>query len=130
MLELLEDELISAMGLIGVTSIGEVTPQYVCKAEAVTPPHEMLAWVSMPVGSILYAAYSGGMAASMRPLTDGSRGEFSTQDAARLPVCGATDGVRLGHLPEDRISRWPLRARPNLAKGRLLLGQRTGLIQP
>jgi glycolate oxidase len=46
MLEILEDELICAMGLIGVTSISQVTPQYVCKAEPVTPPHEMSAWVN------------------------------------------------------------------------------------
>ena len=46
MLEILEDELICAMGLIGVTSISQVTPQYVCKAEAVTPPHEMSSWVN------------------------------------------------------------------------------------
>lgn len=46
MLEILEDELICAMGLIGVTSISQMTPQYVCKAEAVTPPHEMSAWVN------------------------------------------------------------------------------------
>lgn len=53
MLEILEDELISAMGLIGVTSISQVTPQYVCKAEPVTLPHEMSAWVNMSVGRIL-----------------------------------------------------------------------------
>ncbi|MBI3329378.1 MAG: alpha-hydroxy-acid oxidizing protein [Nitrospinae bacterium] len=53
MLEILEDELISAMGLMGVTSIGQVTPKYVCKAEPVTPPHEMSAWVNMLVGRIL-----------------------------------------------------------------------------
>ena len=53
MLEILEDELISAMGLIGVTSIGQVTSKYVCKAESVTPPHEMSAWVNMRVGRIL-----------------------------------------------------------------------------
>jgi glycolate oxidase len=52
MLEILEDELISAMGLTGLTSISQVTPTYVCKAEAVTPPHEMSAWVNMPVGRI------------------------------------------------------------------------------
>jgi isopentenyl diphosphate isomerase/L-lactate dehydrogenase-like FMN-dependent dehydrogenase len=46
MLEILEDELICAMGLIGVTSISQVTPQYVCKAEPVTPPHEMSSWVN------------------------------------------------------------------------------------
>jgi glycolate oxidase len=53
MLEILEDELVCAMGLIGVTSIGQVSPKYVCKAEAVTPPHEMSGWVNMPVGRIL-----------------------------------------------------------------------------
>lgn len=53
MLEILEDELICAMGLTGLTSISQVTPQYVCKAEPVTPPHEMSSWVNMPVGRIL-----------------------------------------------------------------------------
>jgi isopentenyl diphosphate isomerase/L-lactate dehydrogenase-like FMN-dependent dehydrogenase len=53
MLEILEDELISAMGLAGLTSIAQVSPAYVCKAEAVTPPHEMSGWVNMPVGRIL-----------------------------------------------------------------------------
>jgi isopentenyl diphosphate isomerase/L-lactate dehydrogenase-like FMN-dependent dehydrogenase len=53
MLEILEDELISAMGLTGIPSIRQVTPKHVCKAEAVTPPHEMSGWVNMPVGRIL-----------------------------------------------------------------------------
>ena len=53
MLEILEDELISAMGLTGVTSISQVTPKHVCKAEAVTTPHEMSGWVNMSVERIL-----------------------------------------------------------------------------
>jgi glycolate oxidase len=53
MLEILEDELVCAMGLVGLTSLSQVTPKYVCKAEAVTPPHEMSGWVNMPVGRIL-----------------------------------------------------------------------------
>ena len=53
MLEILEDELICEMGLTGVTSIDQVNSKYVCKAEAVTPPHEMSGWVNMPVGRIL-----------------------------------------------------------------------------
>jgi isopentenyl diphosphate isomerase/L-lactate dehydrogenase-like FMN-dependent dehydrogenase len=53
MLEILEDELICAMGLTGVTSISQLSPKYVCKAEPVTPPHEMSGWVNMPVGRIL-----------------------------------------------------------------------------
>lgn len=52
MLEILEDELISAMGLAGLTSIDRVTPKYVCKTEAVTPPHEMSGWVNMAVERI------------------------------------------------------------------------------
>jgi glycolate oxidase len=52
MLEILEDELICAMGLVGITSIDQMTPQYVCKAESVTPPHEMSGWVNMPIGRI------------------------------------------------------------------------------
>lgn len=54
MLEILEDELVSAMGLSGLTSISQVTPKYVCKADLVTPPHEMSAWVNMPVGRIIH----------------------------------------------------------------------------
>lgn len=52
MLEILEDELICNMGLTGLTSISQATPQYVCKAEPVTTPHEMSGWVNMPVGRI------------------------------------------------------------------------------
>lgn len=52
MLEILEDELLSAMGLTGLTSIDQVTPKYVCKADAVTLPHEMSGWVNMPVERI------------------------------------------------------------------------------
>ena len=52
MLEILEDEMISAMALAGLTSLSQLTPKYVCKAEPVTTPHEMSAWVNMPVGRI------------------------------------------------------------------------------
>ncbi|MBM3222245.1 MAG: alpha-hydroxy-acid oxidizing protein [Candidatus Tectomicrobia bacterium] len=52
MLEILEDELISAMGLTGLTSISKVTPKYVCKATPVTPAHEMSAWVNMAIDRI------------------------------------------------------------------------------
>lgn len=47
LLEILEDEMISSMGLLGVTSIDQLTPAHVCKAEAVTPPNEMSSWVNM-----------------------------------------------------------------------------------
>jgi glycolate oxidase len=53
MLEILEDELTSTMGLAGLTSIGQVTPKYVCPADPVTPAHEMSSWVNMPVSRII-----------------------------------------------------------------------------
>ena len=53
MLEILEDELMSAMGLTGLTSIDKVTPKYICPAEPVTEAHEMSSWVNMPVARIL-----------------------------------------------------------------------------
>jgi isopentenyl diphosphate isomerase/L-lactate dehydrogenase-like FMN-dependent dehydrogenase len=50
MLEILEDELICEMGLLGVTSMRQLNEKYICPAESVTPPHEMSSWVNMPVG--------------------------------------------------------------------------------
>jgi isopentenyl diphosphate isomerase/L-lactate dehydrogenase-like FMN-dependent dehydrogenase len=52
-LEILEDEIVSAMGLLGVTRIDQLGPRYVCRSEPVTPPHEMSAWINMPGGRIL-----------------------------------------------------------------------------
>jgi isopentenyl diphosphate isomerase/L-lactate dehydrogenase-like FMN-dependent dehydrogenase len=52
MLEILEDEMICEMGLMGVTRLDQITSNYVCKTEPVTPPHEMSSWVNMPVGRI------------------------------------------------------------------------------
>jgi glycolate oxidase len=48
MLEILENEIISAMGLLGVTSISQLNSRYVTRADAVTQPHEMSAWTNMP----------------------------------------------------------------------------------
>jgi glycolate oxidase len=53
MLEILEDELVSTMGLAGLTSIDQVTPKYVCPADPVTDAHEMSSWVNMPVPRII-----------------------------------------------------------------------------
>jgi isopentenyl diphosphate isomerase/L-lactate dehydrogenase-like FMN-dependent dehydrogenase len=53
MLEILEEELIIAMALTGVTSIADVTPKLVCQSDSVTPPHEMSSWVNMPISRIL-----------------------------------------------------------------------------
>ena len=48
MLEILEDEIIVAMSLLGATSIDQLGPDFVCEADAVTAPHEMSAWSNMP----------------------------------------------------------------------------------
>ena len=53
MLEILEDEIVSAMGLLGITSMDEMTRDYVCRTDAVvTDPHEMSSWVNMPESRI------------------------------------------------------------------------------
>jgi glycolate oxidase len=52
-LELLEHEITVSMGLLGVTHIDQLTRNYVCRAEPVTPPHEMSAWVNMAGGRLL-----------------------------------------------------------------------------
>ncbi|MEZ4502302.1 MAG: alpha-hydroxy acid oxidase [Dehalococcoidia bacterium] len=46
--EILESEMRSAMGLVGVTSLDELGPEYVCPAEPVTMPHEMSSWPNIP----------------------------------------------------------------------------------
>jgi glycolate oxidase len=53
MLEILEAEMISAMGLMGVTSVAQLNEKYVRRAEPVTPPHEMSAWANIPGTRIL-----------------------------------------------------------------------------
>jgi isopentenyl diphosphate isomerase/L-lactate dehydrogenase-like FMN-dependent dehydrogenase len=52
-LELLEHEMTVAMGLLGVTCIDQLSPEYIAKAEPVIPPHEMSMWVNIPGGRIL-----------------------------------------------------------------------------
>ena len=52
-LEILEDEIISAMGLLGITSLDQLTSNYVRRAEPVMLPHEMSTWTNMPTGRIL-----------------------------------------------------------------------------
>lgn len=51
-LEILEDEIISAMGLMGITSFDELSPRDLAKVAAVMPSHEMSAWTNMPGGRI------------------------------------------------------------------------------
>jgi glycolate oxidase len=52
MLEILENEMISAMGLMGVTSVDQLSTKYVARAEPVHQPHEMSMWANMPGGRI------------------------------------------------------------------------------
>lgn len=52
-LEILEEEMRVSMGLLGVTSVDQLTPARVCPAEPTTLPHEMSAWVNMPGGRIV-----------------------------------------------------------------------------
>ena len=47
-LEILEDEMTSAMGLMGITAVNQLSPNYVTRGEMVTPPHEMSGWVNIP----------------------------------------------------------------------------------
>ena len=51
-LELLEEELVIDMGLLGVTRIDQVNASYVCKAPPVSFPHEMSAFAHMPGGCL------------------------------------------------------------------------------
>jgi isopentenyl diphosphate isomerase/L-lactate dehydrogenase-like FMN-dependent dehydrogenase len=51
-LELLEEEIIIDMALLGVTRVDKITPNYVCKAPAVIFPHEMSAFVHLPGGQL------------------------------------------------------------------------------
>ena len=52
-LEILEHEMISAIGLLGVGCVQELDPSFVTTAESVTPPHEMSAWANLPEGRLL-----------------------------------------------------------------------------
>lgn len=47
-LELLENEVRVAMGLLGVTRVDQLGPAHVCKAPATAPPHEMSTFVNLP----------------------------------------------------------------------------------
>jgi glycolate oxidase len=51
-LELLEEELIIDMGLLGVTRIDQLCPAHVCKAPAVCFPNEMSAFPHLPGGQL------------------------------------------------------------------------------
>jgi glycolate oxidase len=52
-LELLEEELVVDMALLGVTRMDQIAANHVCKALPVSFPHEMSAFAHMPVGRLL-----------------------------------------------------------------------------
>ncbi|HEY6366586.1 MAG TPA: alpha-hydroxy acid oxidase [Candidatus Binatia bacterium] len=51
-LELLESEIITSMGLLGVTRIDQLTPAYLCSVQPLGPTHEMSAFVHIPGGQV------------------------------------------------------------------------------
>ena len=51
-LEILEDEMTIDMALMGVTSIGQVNSNYVCRSYPAALPHEMSAFPHMPGGQL------------------------------------------------------------------------------
>lgn len=52
-LEIMEEEMFVAMGLLGVTSMDQLGPAYVRYADPVIHPHEMSSWVNIPGERIL-----------------------------------------------------------------------------
>jgi len=52
-LELLENEIVTSMGLLGVTRMDELTSAYLCPVQPLGPAHEMSAFVHMPGGQLL-----------------------------------------------------------------------------
>ena len=52
-LEILEEEIRVAMGLLGVTRVGELAPAYVCSGAPVAFAHEMSAFPHLPGGRLL-----------------------------------------------------------------------------
>ena len=52
-LELLEREIITTMGLLGVTRLDQLSPAHLCKVQPLGPTHEMSAFPHMPGGQLL-----------------------------------------------------------------------------
>ena len=52
-LQIMEEEIISAMALLGVTRVDQLNKDYITSAEPVAPPHEYSTWVNMPEGRML-----------------------------------------------------------------------------
>ena len=52
-LEILESEIITTMGLLGVTRLDQLTSAHLCKVQPLGLPHEMSAFIHMPGGQLL-----------------------------------------------------------------------------
>jgi glycolate oxidase len=52
-LELLESEITTTMGLLGVNRLDQLKPGYVCKTQPLAPAHEMSAFIQMPGGRLV-----------------------------------------------------------------------------
>jgi glycolate oxidase len=52
-LQLLEHEIVTSMGLLGVNRVDQLKPDYLCKTQPIGPSHEMSAFPHMPGGRLL-----------------------------------------------------------------------------
>jgi glycolate oxidase len=52
-LEILESEIVTAMGLLGITRLDQLTPAYLCNVQPLSPTHGMSAFPHMPGGRVL-----------------------------------------------------------------------------
>jgi glycolate oxidase len=52
-LEILESEMLTTMGLLGITRLDQLTSTYLSKVQPLTPAHEMSAFPHMPGGQLL-----------------------------------------------------------------------------
>jgi isopentenyl diphosphate isomerase/L-lactate dehydrogenase-like FMN-dependent dehydrogenase len=52
-LELLENEITTTMGLLGVTRLDQLSADHLCKVQPLGPTHEMSAFIHMPGGQLL-----------------------------------------------------------------------------
>jgi isopentenyl diphosphate isomerase/L-lactate dehydrogenase-like FMN-dependent dehydrogenase len=52
-LEILKDEIVTTMGLLGITRLDQLTSSYLCKVQPMEPVHEMSAFPHMPGGRLL-----------------------------------------------------------------------------
>ena len=52
-LELLESEIVTTMGLLGITRLDQLSAAHLCKVQPMEPTHEMSAFPHMPGGRLL-----------------------------------------------------------------------------